>query len=271
MLAELYRLIGQQVVEKLNELRIPAQSRVWWCPTSAFGYLPLHAMGPISSDSKDPRYFSDLYISSYTPTLSALIASREPATRPSDPSPPGAWPDAQAIRDLQATSPSLGRGNATLDAILDGDGLQRHRFICISYNGELKTGRPFEAFIRFPNGEYFTLLDFARSQHLAGEFALLSGSHTAELTEGSIPDEALHLSVAVQYYGYRSVIGTLWEMDNDGGRRDLEKAVFQSLLSGNEGGVPYYERSARALRDAVQQMRHNMPLVQWVSYQHYGA
>jgi hypothetical protein len=33
-------------------------------------------MGPVPSDGGVVRYFSDLYISSYTPTLSALITSR---------------------------------------------------------------------------------------------------------------------------------------------------------------------------------------------------
>jgi hypothetical protein len=111
-----------------------------------------------------------------------------------------------------------------------------------------------------------------RSRHPAGEFAFFPGSHTAELTEGSIPDEALHFSAAVQYSGFRSVIGTLWEMpvmDDDGGQ-DFERAVFQSLFSGNEG-VPYYERSARALRDTVKQKRCKLPLVRWVGYVHYGA
>jgi CHAT domain-containing protein len=284
VLTELYTLIGQQVIKKLNELGIPEQSRIWWCPTSAFGHLPLHAMGPIPSDSGDSdlRYFSDLYITSYTPTLSALIASRKPdsgtqtpvlptllVARPS-PSPPGAWPEAQVIRDFDLQVTCLGRGNATLSTALDG--FQRHRFTCIAYNGVLKTGRPFEASIRFPNGEYLTLLDFVRSHHPAGEFALLPGSHTAELTEESIPDEALHLSAAVQYSGYRSVIGTLWEIDDsvDGGQ-DLAKAVLLSMFSEKEGEEPYYERSARALRDTVQQMRCNLPLVRWVGFVHYGA
>jgi hypothetical protein len=91
------------------------------------------------------------------------------------------------------------------------------------------------------------------------------------LTEKSIPDEALHLSAAVQYSGYRSVIGTLWGMEgsvDDG--QDLAKAVLSSMFSGN-GEEPYYEGSARALRDAVQQMRCNLPLVRWVGYVHYGA
>ena len=282
VLAELYTLVGQPVIKKLNELGIPAQSRIWWCPTSVFGYLPLHAMGPISSESGDLRYFSDLYIISYTPTLSALIASRKPDSgtqtpalptlliaRPS-PSPPGAWPDAQVLHDLDLQATCLGRGNATLANVLDG--LQRHQFACIAYNGDIKTGRPFEASIRFPNGEYLTLLDFVRSHHPAGEFALLPGSHTAELTEGSIPDEALHLSAAVQYSGYLSVIGTLWEMDDSTDEeQDLAKAVLLSMFSGKGGEEPYYERSAMALRDAVQQMRCNLPLVRWVGYVHYGA
>ncbi|KAF8265622.1 hypothetical protein EI94DRAFT_1735288 [Lactarius quietus] len=33
-------------------------------------------MGPIPSDDGDTRYFLDFYICSYTPTLSALIQSR---------------------------------------------------------------------------------------------------------------------------------------------------------------------------------------------------
>ncbi|KAF8495541.1 hypothetical protein F5888DRAFT_1711798, partial [Russula emetica] len=281
VLAELYKLVGRPVIERLNKMGVPEQSRVWWCPTSVFGYLPLHAMGPIPSDSENPRYFSDLYITSYTPTLSALIASRKPdsdtqmpalptllVAQPS-PSPPGARPNARVIRDFDLQATILGQGNTTLTTVLNG--LQHHRFACIAYNGELKTGKPFEASIQFPNGEYVTLLDFVRSQHPAGEFALLPGSHTAELTEESIPDEALHLSAAVQYSGYRSVIGTLWGMDDsvDDGQ-DLAKAVLLSMFSGNEE-EPYYERSARALRDVVKKMRCNLPLVRWVGYVHYGA
>ena len=284
VLQELYELVGRPVIERLKKVGVREQSRVWWCPTSVFGYLPLHAMGPIPSESGDLRYFSDLYITSYTPTLSALIASRKPdsdtqthalpillVAQPSS-SPPGAWTDAQVIHNLDLQATSLSPGNTRLTTVLDG--LQRHRFACIAYNGELKTGRPFEASIQFPNGEYLTLLDFVRSHHPAGEFALLPGSHTAALTEESIPDEALHLSAAVQYSGFRSVIGTLWEMDDlIDEEQDLLKAVLSSMFSGKGGKEPYYERSARALRDAVQQMRYNLqvPLMRWVNYVHYGA
>ncbi|KAJ8584031.1 hypothetical protein M405DRAFT_884542 [Rhizopogon salebrosus TDB-379] len=49
-------------------------SRIWWCPTAEFALLPLHAAGPYAKKSHN---FSDLYISSYTPTLATLIRARQ--------------------------------------------------------------------------------------------------------------------------------------------------------------------------------------------------
>ncbi|KAH9013475.1 hypothetical protein EDB85DRAFT_2219210 [Lactarius pseudohatsudake] len=76
VLAELYELVGKPVIDRLDQLQVPRQSRIWWCPTSVFCFLPLHAMGPIAFNDSEKRYFLDLYICSYTPMLSALIQSR---------------------------------------------------------------------------------------------------------------------------------------------------------------------------------------------------
>jgi hypothetical protein len=81
VLEELYELVGRPVIKRLNELNVPKQSRVWWCPTSVFCSLPLHAMGPIQSGVDPPQYFLDLYIPSYIPSLCALIESRKPSTQ----------------------------------------------------------------------------------------------------------------------------------------------------------------------------------------------
>jgi hypothetical protein len=79
ILQELYELVGRPVIERLNELKVPKQSRVWWCPASVFCSLPLHAMGPVPSEAgSPPQYFLDLYIPSYAPSLSALIDARRP-------------------------------------------------------------------------------------------------------------------------------------------------------------------------------------------------
>jgi tetratricopeptide (TPR) repeat protein len=49
VLDKLYKLVGKPVIDRLRQLRVPEQSRIWWCPTSVFFSLPLHAMGPIPS------------------------------------------------------------------------------------------------------------------------------------------------------------------------------------------------------------------------------
>jgi CHAT domain-containing protein len=63
-----------------------------------------------------------------------------------------------------------------------------------------------------------------RSRLLAAEFTLLSACRTAELTDGSIADEALHLTAAVEYCGFRSV-GTMWAMADTDGRGLAEQHV----------------------------------------------
>jgi len=80
-------------------------------------------------------------------------------------------------------------------------------------------------------GNRLTLLEVVRSRLPTAEFAFLSACHTAELTEGSIADEGLHLAAAIQYCGFRSVVGTMWAMaDQDGG--DLAKKFYNSMFSG---------------------------------------
>jgi hypothetical protein len=100
--------------------KVPEQSRIWWYTTSVFGSLPLHAMGPIPSDDGETRYFLDLYICSYTPTLSALIQSRHhdsgsrSSDRPSillvaqpDPSLPTVGGEIQVLQALDTEVSSL--------------------------------------------------------------------------------------------------------------------------------------------------------------------
>jgi hypothetical protein len=58
--------------------------------------------------------------------------------------------------------------------------------------------------------------------------------------------------------------------DEDG--QYLVEYFYKSILSRDEPGVVYYERSAPALRDAVQILRRKgVPLERWVNYVHYGA
>jgi tetratricopeptide (TPR) repeat protein len=284
VLKGLYELVGEPIIKRLRLLGVPEQSRIWWCPTSVFCSLPLHSMGPIpSTEPGKPRYFSDLYIPSYTPSLSALIDSRKASRRtlekPSlllvaqpDHNLPGVKGEIKVIRKLgeQVSVTGLVSSNATPTSVIDGlRGNQLAHFAC---HGVLETGKPFEASFKLHEGERLTLLEIVRSRLPDAEFVFLSCCHAAEITADSVSDEALHLTAAMQYCGFRSVVGTMWAMaDTDG--RDLAKNFYKSLFSRRDSSVPYYERSAEALRDATQKLRgkRGISLERWVNFVHYGA
>jgi CHAT domain-containing protein len=284
VLAELYTLVGQPVIDRLRQLQVPGQSRVWWCPTSVFGSLPLHAMGPIPSNDGETLYFLDLYICSYTPTLSALIESRRrdsvlrSSGRPSimlvaqqGPSLPTVGGEIQVVQALDTQVTSLISEAATPATVIDY--INHHRFVHFACHGKLEAGKPFEAGFELYGGARLTLLEIMRAHLPTAEFAFLSACHTAEMTEGSVMDEGLRLAAAVQYCGFRSVVGTMWAMaDIDG--PDLAKQFYKVLFSDSRwGGEPYHERSAKALRFAVKKLRRKrgITLERWVNFVHYGA
>ena len=283
VLKELYDLVGRPLIKRLNALNIPEQSRIWLCPTSVFCSLPLHAMGPIPLDTGSSRYFLDLYIPSYTPSLSALIEARKPGpraitiTKPSillvaqpDERMPKALKEMGAVQAVDTQVTTLFSAKATPATVLTN--LRDHRFAHIVCHGILEPGKPFEASFKLHKGKRLQLLDIARSQLPDAEFAFLSACHTAELTEESHADEVIHLAAAVQFCGFRSVVGTMWAMaDTDG--RDLARWFYGLVFSDETRGGHYYERTAEALRDAVKKLRGKggISLERWVNFVHYGA
>ncbi|KAG1824272.1 hypothetical protein EV424DRAFT_719826 [Suillus variegatus] len=81
----LLRIIWDQIMLPIVDvlehvLKLKHRSRIWLCPTAAFTSIPLHAAHPFQTkpdrSGKEPC-LEDLYICSYTPTLSALIRSRQ--------------------------------------------------------------------------------------------------------------------------------------------------------------------------------------------------
>ena len=224
------------------------------------------------------------YLRVLHPTLSALIQSRHHETSsrslnpPSillvaqvDPSLPNVGGEIKVLRALDKTTEvsSLVSEAATPAAVIDR--LHHHQFVHFACHGTLETGKPFEAGFVLYGDARLTLLDIMRAHLPAAEFAFLSACHTAEITEGSIMDEGLHLAAAVQYCGFRSVVGTMWAMaDEDGG--DLARHFYKTLFSSSRG-MPYHERSAKALRFAVKKLRKKKGifLERWVNFVHFGA
>jgi len=238
-------------------------------------------LGPIQPEGYHKLYFSDLYIPLYTPTLSALIEARKHNSHSlekpsiliiaqSDESIPKALEEISHIKRLKTTVTALISEKAMPSAVIDR--LQDHRFAHFSCHGNLKARKPFNASFKLHQGQ-LTLLNIIQSQLPSAKFAFLSSCHTAQLTEESIADEGLHLSAAVQYSGFWSVVGTMWAMVNIDGEV-LVKNFYLSVFSEEERkSVPYYKRTAEALWDAVQVFRRRKkPTMEcWVNFIHYGA
>jgi len=120
--------------------------------------LPLHVMGPNLSGDGVRRFFSDLYIPSYTPSLSTLIESQKSGMQTSDrPSLllvaqpgatlPGAWEEVQVVRALSMRLPlrSLITEAATPAAMVEALQLRCYKFVRFAYYRTLKMGNPFDA------------------------------------------------------------------------------------------------------------------------------
>jgi CHAT domain-containing protein len=238
-------------------------------------------MGPIPSDEDHKQYFSDLYISSYTPSISALTDAHDSHPNATVPPPllligqpdaiaPGVKKEVELIEGLGVQVTSLVSEGATHAAVMDG--LRHHQFVHFACQGTLVPSKPFDASLKLQGEECLTLLDIVRSQFPTAQFAFLSASHTAELTEESSPNEMLHLAAAMQRSGFRSVVGTMWSI-TDTDRPDVARHFYESMFSNEWDQVPYYKRSAKALRDAVQRLRRKsgVNLGAWVNFVHYGA
>ncbi|KAI0252395.1 CHAT domain-containing protein [Lactifluus subvellereus] len=283
-LEELSELVGQPVANRLMELGIPEHSRIWLCPTSVLASLPVHAAGPISLRTNVKRYLRDIYVCSYTPSLSALIASKSrnlsgsSSGQPSllivgqpDESLPGVDSETRSIECL------VGSGSVTRiagEAATSENVIARlpmHPWVHFACHGMLQPGRPFESSFLLQHNIHLTLLRIAKSHLPTAELAFLAACHPAELTEDGTPDEVLHLTAAMQFSGFRSVIGTMWAMvDEDG--QDLS-GYFYGKIFATGAQVASYEKSARALRHATQKLRaeKGVSLERWVNFVHYGA
>jgi hypothetical protein len=270
--------------------------RLWWCPTGPLTLLPLHAAGCHTDEGKKHKdTVIDRVVTSYTPTLRALLDARRPRSRtaragvmpapaagpavPGDadgrmlivalPRTPGQVPLPSVVRERQMLT-EMFPGRYTL---LEGPSatwetvraeLPRHLWAHFCCHADQNISDPSLGGILL-HDRALTIADIADAQH-SGEFAFLSACKTA--TGGiTLPDEAISLVAALHYTGYRHVIGTLWSVF-DRATAEVAGAVYADLIS--EGAFDP-SRAARALHKAVRRLRDTgRPLSHWTPFTHTG-
>jgi len=281
VLQQLWGFVVSPVVDQLAAMGVAENSRIWWCPTGQLCTLPLHAAGPYRSQQKN---LPDIYISSYTPTLSSLIRARSEVvprlTSPKllamgQPNDNFEWKLPEVREELRRIQ-SLGN---SVDIMLGEQAnratllpcLQQFSWVHFVCHGHLEAKEPFLSSFQLHDNERLTLADLMKARFSNAEFehAFLSACNSAAIDVNDTPDEVLHLAAALQFCGFRSVVGTLWAMaDIDG--PDVAEDFYRYMF--REGSAGNFRDSATALNHATREMRkRRVPMDRWINFVHIGT
>ncbi|KAG2108795.1 CHAT domain-containing protein [Suillus cothurnatus] len=255
-----------------------------------FTSIPLHAAHPFQTNadgSKEPC-LEDLYICSYALTLSALVRSRQMMKKRVTPS----------FATIGQGQPGAGKGKALLavDSELElvhklvpatakritisGDtatragalqALEENTWVHLACHGKQDPMQPYDSHFVMKD-EHLTLLNIMEKDIPHAEFAFLSACHTA-VGDDKTPDEVIHLAAGLQFSGFKSVIGTLWEVNNAVAKHVVEafyKYMFMDLKDG-KGVVMDCSRAAWALNCATHAVKTKVPLEQRMVLIHIGV
>ncbi len=243
---------------------------MWWCPSGLLAFLPLHAAGDHTTRFDTvPQTVLDRVVSSYTPTVRALIHSRRADfTQASDPdmraesdrllvvamphtpdetSLPEVVNEAIQLRENcpdQVTilhgevesdeATRLGTGNgARADFETVREALLRCRWAHFACHASSDITRPSASHLLLTDHQShpLTVVDLTRLRLGDSELAFLSACSTARSGDPRLVDEAIHLSAAFQLAGYRHVIATLWPI-GDKSARSIAAQFYAGLISG---------------------------------------
>ncbi|KAJ7160671.1 tetratricopeptide repeat-containing protein [Mycena crocata] len=268
--------------------------RLWWCPTGPFAFLPIHAAGLYDSASPICSV-ADYVVSSYTPTLTALLFPNHPRFGPNrlPKTTAVAQPTTPMFASLPGTILELRRieekvpkkwvtileSPTSVDTVLQH--LHSSSIIHFACHGVQDTDQPLRSAL-LVGGHQLTvsqIMERSGGSHNGPTprdmgLAFLSACQTAA-GDQNLPDESLHLAATLLFAGYRSVVATMWTMTDSDGPKITEEFyghLFRNADPKSEPPVfPDLNDSAEALHLAVGKLIGKVPLLQWIPFVHYGV
>lgn len=267
--------------------------RVWWIGSGAATGFPFHAAA--SGSGTDQDALSHM-IPSYTPSIKALLHSRQRSRRSHGHNPkykltvvtmkitpghdtlPGVSREKEVIlkvcsgvyKCMELQQPDV---NAVLKALADSDIIH---FAC---HGMANIEDPSQSHLLLEkvtkNGREVDKLTVSHMLSLESPrqawISYLSACSTAGIRAPRLADEGLHTSGAFQIAGFAHVIGSMWPVDDDV-CVDVARVFYERLITA-QGEAPQDRRVAEALREAVVYIRQRDPSSwkKWGAYIHSGA
>ncbi|KAF8746342.1 TPR-like protein, partial [Rhizoctonia solani] len=252
---------------------------ITWCPTGAISFLPLHAAGDY--ERPQSRVF-DYVISSYTPTLTALLSSSSSTldrdcrvlvigqeATPGHQQLPGTTKELECvvgcIQDRAGYLQLLG-SQATTTAVLDA--MEHHDWVHLACHAHQNVHDPTDSGFFLHNGTLNLASINQRSLKNKG-LAFLSACQTATGDE-QLPDEAIHLASGMLTAGYSSVIATMWSVYDDDAPLVADRVYAQLMKHGRIGNG----EAGKALHNALGELRDKVgekEFSHWVPYIHIGS
>jgi tetratricopeptide (TPR) repeat protein len=203
--------------------------RLHWCPTSDFAFLPLHAAGVYDGPYHRRTTCSDYVVSSYTPTISALLRaqSKVPHVAPSrvdvlaiaedcrtSKTMPRLWSVDQELTHIESVVKASAL-DCTVEIIAKGATVDRvtsclpsAHFVHLACHGTQHPTAALESGFHLSD-ETLTVSKLMSLDLKQAWFAYLSACETAK-GDAKQPDQGVHLAAAMLFAGFKSVVATMW-------------------------------------------------------------
>jgi CHAT domain-containing protein/tetratricopeptide (TPR) repeat protein len=244
--------------------------RVWWIPTGQLSLLPLHAAGRQSPLSKETTL--DRVVSSYTPSIKALLYARENSQKKN----PSSAPDKALLvsmdttpghSDLRFAKEEVEKLASSLPDSIPRVILERplRETVLSALNtctifhfaghGESHPSDPSRSSLLITDWEknplmFEDLIGLNLSQK-SPWLAYLSACSTSENQTENLHDEAIHLVTACQLAGFQHVVGSLWEV-SDQYSVNVAEEVYKTIV---DDGVIDGEKISWGVHNAVRRLR----------------
>ncbi|KAH8686258.1 CHAT domain-containing protein [Ilyonectria robusta] len=314
-LAWLWDDIVNPVFEALGLNKSPSEDslkHIWWIPTGPLVGFPLHAAGY----HLEPGFNTalDRAISSYSSTIKTIVHSREqpiqemPATGRGQavviamPQTPGQNPLSNAEderKEVHRICIEMGLHSVPLQPFRDEvlSALQDCKVFHFAGHGNSCQGDPLQSHLPLQDWEESPLTVERMMGTNVGSrsplLAYLSACRTGQIRHEASVDESIHLMTAFQLAGFRHVVGTLWEVDDEQ-CVSIAKSMYEFLQKNGIRDSSVSSGLHQALRESrdewVKSVQHRrssnvedgrdiqglagseaLDIPPWVPYVHYGV
>lgn len=273
------------VIAQLKEKIPPGRnSRIWWCPTSFFSTLPMHAAGDYTVEGEQ---LSQQYVSSYTSSISSLVRARKCADHSVQSSRFAVIYQAKPLEndegkeveypaiEFAEMEPEIVKRNLPpslfftrfADATKEDavEAFKDHGWFHLVAYATQNAYQLFNSSFLMRYG-LLSLPDIPLACSEPKEFAFLSARLIGSRFRW-MQNETTQFAAGLQFSGFKSVIGMMGNLDDSKAYEIIDK--FYKAIFCTE--TPDCTRSARALHDALEETaKGELSLRQRIAFAHFG-